>query len=120
MVTGWTPHWKFARWDLKYLADPRGVYGLEYIVAQLKNVGLTYRYAPQGFYAGREHIATIVREGLQEAMPEVYAFLDAFYWDPADMKQVMLWNTEEDANPYETAKRWIAAHPDKVNAWLEP
>ena len=95
VVTGWTPHWKFARWELKYLDDPQNVYG------------------------GKEYISTIVRKGLKEDMPEVYQFLDNFKWTPADMAQVMIWNTEEDSDPYENAKRWIEENKEKVDAWLQ-
>jgi len=93
VVTGWTPHWKFARWDLKYLKDPKGVYGKE------------------------ERINTIVRKGLKEDMPEVYKFLDNFKWTPEDMAEVMVWNTEND-KPYENAVRWINENKDKVQKWL--
>lgn len=94
VVTGWTPHWMFARWDLKYLEDPKGVYG------------------------GAEEIHTLARKGLKEDMPEVYAILDNFAWTPADMGEVMLNNQEDDADPYETAKAWVESHPDIVNEWL--
>lgn len=93
-VTGWTPHWKFAKWDLKYLNDPKGIYG------------------------GAEYISTIVRKGLKEDKPEVYKFLDAFYWTPEDMQQVMVWNSE-GGEPYENAVKWIKANKDKVDAWLK-
>jgi glycine betaine/proline transport system substrate-binding protein len=93
-VTGWTPHWKFARWDLKYLKDPKGIYG------------------------GAEEIRTIVRTGLDKDMPEVYRFLDAFHWNLAEIGQVMSWNAD-GADPYESAKRWIKENPDRVNEWLK-
>lgn len=94
VVTGWTPHWKFARFDLKYLDDPKNVYG------------------------GAEEIHTVVRDGLKEDMPEVYRILDRFHWTPADMQQVMVWNREDDADPAETAARWVEENPEKVNAWV--
>jgi glycine betaine/proline transport system substrate-binding protein len=93
VVTGWTPHWKFAKWDLKYLDDPQNVYG------------------------GAEHVDTIVRKGLDQDMPEVYAFLDKFHWTLADIGQVMAWNAE-GVDPNDSAKRWIGENPEKVNAWL--
>ncbi len=93
VVTGWTPHWKFARWDLKYLDDPKEVYG------------------------GAEHIATIVRKGLKEDMPDVYHVLDNFHWTLAEIGQVMGWNAE-GSEPYDSAKRWIKENPEKVEAWL--
>lgn len=93
-VTGWTPHWMFARWDLKYLEDPKNVYG------------------------GAEQIHTIVRQGLEEDMPEAYAILDAFHWTAEDMGEVMLMNQEEDSDPYENAKQWVEEHQDLVQEWL--
>ncbi|MDI5889520.1 glycine betaine ABC transporter substrate-binding protein [Halomonas rhizosphaerae] len=94
VVTGWTPHWKFARWDLKYLEDPENVYG------------------------GAEQIHTIARQGLEEEMPEAYAILDAFEWTPEQMGEVMLMNQEDDADPYENAKQWVEENQDVVEEWL--
>ncbi len=94
VVTGWTPHWKFARWDLKYLEDPENVYG------------------------GAEQIHTIARQGLEEEMPEAYAILDAFEWTPEQMGEVMLMNQEEDSDPYENARQWVEENPDVVEQWL--
>lgn len=95
VVTGWTPHWKFSRWQLKYLQDPKKIYG------------------------GEEHISTIVRKGLKEEMPEVYQILDNFSWESADMEKIMVWNEEKGADPYENAKRWVKENPTKVNTWLD-
>ncbi|XKH59590.1 glycine betaine ABC transporter substrate-binding protein [Halomonas sediminis] len=94
-VTGWTPHWKFARFDLKYLEDPENVYG------------------------GPEQIHTVVRQGLQDDMPEAYAILDAFEWTPEQMGEVMLMNQQDDSDPYESAKQWVEDNPELVNEWLE-
>jgi len=94
VVTGWTPHWKFAAMDLKYLEDPKGVYG------------------------DAEHINTIVRLGLSEDMPDAYAFLDKFYWTPEQMAEVMI-DIQEGMDAKEAAKKWIDANPETVDAWLE-
>ena len=93
-VTGWTPHWKFARWDLKYLKDPKKVYG------------------------GAEYIGTFVRKGLKADYPDVYRFLDNFKWSLAEIGQQMGWNAE-GADPYDSAKRWIKENPQRVETWMK-
>lgn len=92
-VTGWTPHWKFVRWDLKYLEDPKGIFG------------------------GEETINSIARQGLEEDMPEVYQFLDNFNWTAGDMEQVMLY-IDEGMSPEEAANKWISENEEKVNSWI--
>ncbi len=93
VVTGWTPHWKFAKWNLKYLEDPKGVYGAE------------------------EFIHTIVRKGLKEEKPEVYDILDKFNWTASDMEAVML-DIEDGMEPAEAAAKWVEANQDKVKEWV--
>jgi len=94
IVTGWTPHWKFAKMELKYLEDPKNVYG------------------------GDEQIHTIVRKGLSEDQPDAYSFLDKFNWSPDDMASVMI-QIQEGAEPEQAAKDWVEQNADKVDAWLK-
>lgn len=94
VVTGWTPHWMFAKMDLKYLEDPQNVYG------------------------GEEQIHTMVRQGLKEDQPDIYQFLDRFEWTPDDMAEVMV-GVQEGQDPEQAAKAWVEAHADQVNAWVE-
>jgi glycine betaine/proline transport system substrate-binding protein len=93
VVTGWSPHWKFSRYDLKYLEDPKGVYG------------------------GAEDIVTLARLDLKTDDPEAYGILSRFDWTMSDITSVMNaiagGMSETDA-----AKAWIDANPDKVAYWI--
>lgn len=93
IVTGWSPHWKFAEWDLKFLEDPKGVFGEE------------------------EYIATFVRLGLAEDMPEVYNFLKNFQWGIEDIGAVMNMNAK-GMDPTDSAREWVDENQDKVQSWI--
>jgi glycine betaine/proline transport system substrate-binding protein len=95
VVTTWTPHWMFARWDLKYLADPKNVFG------------------------GEETVNTVARKDLKKDNPELHAILSKFKLSLEDEQKVMVWNEEKGAKPAETAARWVKENPDKVKVWLQ-
>ena len=94
VITGWSPHWMFAKYDLKYLADPKGTMG------------------------GAETINTMVRKGLKEDQPEAYKILDKFHWEQKDMEEVML-AVHDGKDPAQAAKEWVKNNPDKVNEWVK-
>lgn len=94
IVTGWSPHWKFAKYDLKYLDDPKGVFG------------------------GEETINTFTRKDLDKDMPDAYAVLDAFEWTSDDLESVML-EVTDGKDPKQAARDWIEANKDKVDAWTK-
>lgn len=94
VITGWSPHWKFAKYDLKYLEDPKGSFG------------------------EAETINTVVRLGLKEDMPNAHQLLDNFYWTSEDMENVMS-QINEGADVEEAAREWIDNNKDKVEEWTK-
>lgn len=94
VVLGWTPHWTFGRWNLKFLDDPKNIW-------------------PKSI-----QIHTLARKGLKEDMPRVYAFLQKFHWTPKEMDQLLVWNEMKDA-PYDNALRWMNYNKERVNSWFE-
>lgn len=93
IVTGWSPHWKFGAWDLKFLDDPQETFG------------------------AIESIHTIARQGLDQDMPEAYQIINNFNWGDADIAAVMDMNAQ-GANPNASAREWVDANQDKVAQWL--
>lgn len=94
IVTGWSPHWKFAEYDLKYLEDPKLAMG------------------------EAEYINTIARLGLEEDLPNAYEILDNFYWTSDDMETVML-DIYHGTDIEEAARDWINNNEDTVSEWTE-
>ena len=94
IVTGWSPHWKFNLFDLKYLDDPKGMYGTE------------------------EYIGTFARNGFKEDNPGAYSVLDNFYWTPEDIESVM-YDIMEGMDPKDASKKWIDENEAKVADWTK-
>ena len=94
VVTGWTPHWKFQKYELKYLEDPKGTFG------------------------EAESIHTMARQGLEEDLPEAYKVLDNFSWTPEEMEVVMT-AIQDGEDPEDAAVAWVEANQDRVAEWTE-
>ena len=92
VVTGWAPHWMFAKWKLKFLEDPKKVFG------------------------GAEHVDSVINPELQKKAPQVVEFLKKFQWKPGEIDGVML-AAQNGTKPVDAAKSWVSAHPDRVSEW---
>ena len=92
-VTGWVPHWMFAKWKLRFLEDPKGVYG------------------------AAETVNSIGSKELIKKAPEVAAFLEKFSWNSKDEIGEVMLAIQEGAKPEAAAKEWVAKHPDRVAQW---
>jgi glycine betaine/proline transport system substrate-binding protein len=93
VATGWSPHWKFAKWDLRYLEDPKGLLG------------------------GRERIHCLARKGFyQEAPYEVFEFFVRYNIPIDDLEALML---EARSTSYEeAAEEYIKNNPKRVHYWM--
>ncbi|MEL7565610.1 MAG: glycine betaine ABC transporter substrate-binding protein [Dehalobacterium sp.] len=95
VVTGWSPHWKFAKWDLKFLDDPHFIYGAE------------------------ENLHTITRKGFAKDYPKISDFLYNFTLDKQQLAELLLIDNNFLENTEEAFVKWINEHRELVNEWLE-
>lgn len=92
VVTGWSPHWKFGAYELRYLEDPEGALG------------------------GFERIHALVREGFAEEHHDVAMMISRMHLDLAILEDAMFYAQE---NSYEEAvDRFIENNPEHVKYWV--
>lgn len=92
VVTAWQPHWLFGRYDVKFLEDPKKVYG------------------------DTEHIETYVRDDFEKDYPEVYNYFQhAFFED--EILSKLLTRMEESKNEKETAREWVEENRTLLDSW---
>ncbi|WP_353893316.1 glycine betaine ABC transporter substrate-binding protein [Proteinivorax hydrogeniformans] len=94
VVTGWAPHWKFADFNLKFLEDPKGVFG------------------------GEETINTITRQDFADEHPEVNQFLENYFLGAEDLAGAIGMMEEIDDRD-EAAQAWIEENRELVDSWTE-
>ncbi|MFP4586072.1 MAG: glycine betaine ABC transporter substrate-binding protein [Desulfococcaceae bacterium] len=93
VVTGWKPHWKFARWDLKFLKDPKTAYG------------------------EKENIHTIARRGISKDLPRVVSFAKNFFLNDQQIGTLMDAMNQSESEAA-AARKWMGEHEDLVESWI--
>lgn len=92
VVTGWSPHWKFGAYDLRYLEDPEGVLG------------------------GPERVVAMGRQGFYQDQPDAAAFFTRMTIPLADLEAAMFDATQTSYEDAVTA--YIADNESRVNYWV--
>lgn len=94
VVTGWKPHWKFGRFDLKVLEDPRGVFPID-------------------------GLKKIVRQGFAKDHPQANQFLVNLSLTEAHLLELMLAIDDRGNQSIEDVVRdWVLLNEPLVDSWL--
>ena len=92
VVTGWTPHWMFARYKLRFLKDPKSVFG------------------------GQEGIHAIARLGLDKDHPKVVAFFTRFKLSDGQLDAMLL--DAQNTSTEEAVNNYIANNRNQIDYWM--
>lgn len=94
VVTGWQPHWMFGKMKLKFLDDPKKIFG------------------------EAEQIKTYSRKSFVKDHPELARFFSRLHFDDENMSDLLM-KMEQSKNKETTAKEWVEDHSELVNLWLD-
>tara|TARA_B100000929_G_scaffold251852_1_gene212028 strand:- start:821 stop:1777 length:957 start_codon:yes stop_codon:yes gene_type:complete len=92
---GWKPHWMNIKYDLRYLEDPKAIWG------------------------GGSSVWTAINPAYAKAHPNVTRFLKQMVV-PAEIQSQWIYDYGYDKQSAEdVARRWLSGHMDRVARWLE-
>ncbi|MCP1299462.1 glycine betaine ABC transporter substrate-binding protein [Chryseobacterium sp. S0630] len=94
VVTGWQPHWMFGKMKLKFLDDPKKIFG------------------------EAEQIKTYSRKSFAKDHPELAKFFSKIHFDDENMSDLLM-KMEQSKNKEATAKEWVEDHSELVQLWLD-
>jgi glycine betaine/proline transport system substrate-binding protein len=94
---GWSPHWMNARYDFRYLKDPKDL---------------------QGGFNNSAQISSIVNAELSEDDPTAYAFIRAVSLDEEQINQMEA-DINEAGDPNAGVKAWLEENRNVVQPWID-
>lgn len=92
VVTGWSPHWKFGAYELRYLEDPKGVLG------------------------SFERVHAVARMGFYQDNVEVASFLSRMQIPIDDLQAAM--NVAQETSYDGAVAEYIANNEARINYWV--
>ena len=94
VINAWNPHWMFAKWKLRYLDEPKGVFG------------------------GAEQIHAVARKGFSAQNPQV-AYFFGHYSMPLDVLQDLMAKARE-SSVEAVVNAYYAANKARFDAMFDP
>ena len=94
VITGWTPHWMFDQFDLKFLDDPKKVYG------------------------DLEEIHAIAWKGFSEKDPFAAEFFGNIKLTTEELSSFMTAMKDARMDEEEIARKWRDEHRQLVDSWI--
>ncbi|MBP1950526.1 glycine betaine ABC transporter substrate-binding protein [Virgibacillus litoralis] len=93
IITGWRPHSMFAKYDLKFLEEPKE----------------NFKY---------DNVYVLSYQGLEKKHPEAYEILSNWSIKVDDLEKMMQEHETNDVSFEESAKQWIKDNRDQVDQML--
>lgn len=94
VVTGWSPHWMFDRYELKVLDDPKGIYGTS------------------------EQIQAIARSGFSKEHPFAAELLGNIHLTDKQISSLMSAIEQARGTERKAVREWIKQNRALVNSWI--
>ncbi len=94
VVTGWEPHWIFARYDVRFLDDPDNIFGQ------------------------KENIYTIANKSLEESHPNAVRFFERMQLTEKQLNSLE-YEIRVSEDPVIGVKNWMEQNEFVVNQWIK-